>query len=557
MDCVARVKASGKSESEAWAICIKSTGLKPHKKKSELINHLITLANSLDEKGESKMASAVDDVLKQQVKMAAWEEEEDPTGADDEWKFKRPENYDSYNIPDMGKAIIRALELVKSGVPSYRAHTQAFKEFGQRPFSRMFAPTTSEASGVVRNIIKKHPEARNLLISVGLQDLLSPKTKKSEPEKIEPQKEPKTPHERISEPMPGEVPSAEELEKWLKSSKLHSHLIALANKLDELNLPEEASLLDTTLEKEAQWQWMKEKGQQMKDWYQGEKQPDIDVRTKLTKLRQNHWDLVKKLNTAYQLLTKSHKNIGKPEYLRDITSMINYILKDIQRASASVQTILTQQPQQPQVPQAPTAPATSQPPAAPIPGVPPATPGAAIAPGASLVERLTKLADKLEAKGEKEAAKVVRAQWQTATEMGQKGMDWMLGRGESPRAQSDKQWSNFHWRVANIFKNAYDKLSAVRQYLNDADVYPERFQAVANEIQTDLNTLLGEIQQAGQPTAAPVEETPLPEEEAASAETQNITQESNLLQALQGLSQAEMSQVVDFINQLRQPRATS
>jgi hypothetical protein len=265
------------------------------------------------------------------------------------------------------------------------------------------------------------------------------------------------------------------------------------------------------------------------------------------------------------MLTKSHKNIGKPEYLRDITSMINYILKDIQKASAAVQTILTQQPQQPQVPQAPTAPATLQPPATPVPGVPPAVPatpaspsapGAAIAPGASLVERLTKLADRLEAKGEKEAAKVVRAQWQTATEMGQKGMDWMLGRGESPRAQSDKQWSNFHWRVANIFKNAYDKLSAVRQYLNDADVYPERFQAVANEIQTDLNTLLGEIQQAGQPTATPVEETPLPEEEAASAETQNITQESNLLQALQGLSQAEMGQVVDFINQLRQPRAT-
>ena len=31
-NCVKKVRRSGKSKSSAWAICIKSTGLKPHKK---------------------------------------------------------------------------------------------------------------------------------------------------------------------------------------------------------------------------------------------------------------------------------------------------------------------------------------------------------------------------------------------------------------------------------------------------------------------------------------------------------------------------------------------
>jgi hypothetical protein len=338
-----------------------------------------------------------------------------------------------------------------------------------------------------------------------------------------------------------------------KKGELIDHLVSLANKLDDLNLPEEATLLDSTLEKEAQWQWMKEKGQQLKDWYQTEKEPQKQTRRTLTDFRQNHWNLVKKLNTAYQMLVKSHKNIGKPEYLRDITSMINYILKDIQKASAAVQTITTQPAQQPQgQPAAPQAAAT---PASPASPVSPVVPGASI--GGSLVERLTKLADKLEAKGNKEAAKVVRAQWQAATEMGQKGMDWMLGRGESSRAQSDKQWSNFHWRVAGAFKSAYDKLNAVRQYLNDPNTYPERFQAVANEIQTDLNTILGEIQNAGKPAAQPAVqpadegEDPFRSPSPDLTKTQRIQPADQISALMADMTPEQQAKAVELIKQLR------
>jgi hypothetical protein len=272
---------------------------------------------------------------------------------------------------------------------------------------------------------------------------------------------------------------------------------------------------------------------------------------------------VKKLNTAYQMLVKSHKNIGKPEYLRDITSMINYILKDIQKASAAVQTITTQPAQQPQgQPAAPQAAAT---PASPASPVSPVVPGASI--GGSLVERLTKLADKLEAKGNKEAAKVVRAQWQAATEMGQKGMDWMLGRGESSRAQSDKQWSNFHWRVAGAFKSAYDKLNAVRQYLNDPNTYSERFQAVANEIQTDLNTILGEIQNAGKPAAQPATqpaaqpavqpadegEDPFSSPSPDLTKTQRIQPADQIYALMADMTPEQQTKAVELIKQLRGP----
>lgn len=33
--CVRKVKKSGKSKSSAFAICVKSTGLKPHKRKKK------------------------------------------------------------------------------------------------------------------------------------------------------------------------------------------------------------------------------------------------------------------------------------------------------------------------------------------------------------------------------------------------------------------------------------------------------------------------------------------------------------------------------------------
>jgi len=74
MDCVARVRASGKSESEAFAICIKSTGLKPHKNKTkggwsmftrEQVTNLVAMADQLDAAGLHKEASEIDALLKE------------------------------------------------------------------------------------------------------------------------------------------------------------------------------------------------------------------------------------------------------------------------------------------------------------------------------------------------------------------------------------------------------------------------------------------------------------------------------------------------------------
>jgi hypothetical protein len=462
MDCIKKVQESGKSESEAWAICTKSTGLK-----------------------KEKHTKAALDISQLQCGVCG-----------------------------------KPLQLVDQDEDMWLFHCE-----------------TPSCGALTETDPGKYADNCQRLI-------------------YKEQGKPK--HESIEEPMPGEVPSKEEMEEWFRvSAKRIGKLVVLANKLDDLNLPEEATLLDSTLEKEAQWQWMKEKGQQLKDWYQTEKEPQKQTRRTLTDFRQNHWNLVKKLNTAYQMLVKSHKNIGKPEYLRDITSMINYILKDIQKASAAVQTITTQPAQQPQgQPAAPQAAAT---PASPASPVSPVVPGASI--GGSLVERLTKLADKLEAKGNKEAAKVVRAQWQAATEMGQKGMDWMLGRGESSRAQSDKQWSNFHWRVAGAFKSAYDKLNAVRQYLNDPNTYPERFQAVANEIQTDLNTILGEIQNAGKPAAQPaVQPAVQPADEGEDpfrspspdlTKTQRIQPADQISALMADMTLEQQTKAVELIKQLR------
>jgi len=562
MDCVDRVMKSGKDKSSAFAICIKSTGLKPHKKhkkKSELIDHLVSLADKLDEKGYHKEAAIFDNILKQQIKVA-----QDTLG---EIKYYKLVN--AYFAVLGDDYIFRALgqkEWWHGGIgpPDQRKwsdflNTQArwkkvfpenksvMREVSADKVASVFgaAPTKTE----VQEILSQPAE------ELEFPDFFKGKTNLTSFEELEGEfeesEEAELKDEKIEEPMPGEVPSAEELEKWLKAHKRINYLIKLANKLDESNLTEEANILDSTLEKEAQWQWFKEKGQQLKDWYQGEKQPNIDVRTSLTKMRQNHWNLVKKLNTAYQLLTKSHKNIGKPEYLRDITSMIQNVLKDIQKSSAELQAITTQKPQQPQQQPPPQTPATPQPPAAPAAGAPPPAPGAAIAPGAALVERLTKLAEKLDAKGNKEAAKVVRAQAQTAMEWGQKGMDWMLGRGKGPRAETDKQWSNFHWRVVSVFKSAYDKLNAVRQYLNDPNTYSERFQAAVNDIQTDLNTILGEVQSAGKPTPAAAAPATTPEEEAAMKETQVIKPADQIYTLMADMTPEQQAQALEAIKQLR------
>lgn len=67
MDCIRQVRSKGKSESEAWAICQESTGLKPHKAKGRLkmIDKLVRLADHLDEKGHREEADLVDDILAQ------------------------------------------------------------------------------------------------------------------------------------------------------------------------------------------------------------------------------------------------------------------------------------------------------------------------------------------------------------------------------------------------------------------------------------------------------------------------------------------------------------
>ena len=57
MDCITKVRNSGKSRSEAWAICQESTGLKPHKKSEggmgqTGMEEILILATKLDENGK-------------------------------------------------------------------------------------------------------------------------------------------------------------------------------------------------------------------------------------------------------------------------------------------------------------------------------------------------------------------------------------------------------------------------------------------------------------------------------------------------------------------------
>lgn len=65
---------SGKDESSAWAICVDSTGLSPHKKKhkanlnKEEIADLVALADELDQNGLHQEAQAIDEFLGLQKK---------------------------------------------------------------------------------------------------------------------------------------------------------------------------------------------------------------------------------------------------------------------------------------------------------------------------------------------------------------------------------------------------------------------------------------------------------------------------------------------------------
>jgi hypothetical protein len=73
VDCVRKVRDSGRSESEAWRICQKSTGLKKHKKTKggqsmftrEQVTSLVAMADQLDAAGLHKEASEIDTLLKE------------------------------------------------------------------------------------------------------------------------------------------------------------------------------------------------------------------------------------------------------------------------------------------------------------------------------------------------------------------------------------------------------------------------------------------------------------------------------------------------------------
>lgn len=107
-------------------------------------------------------------------------------------------------------------------------------------------------------------------------------------------------------------------------------IIALADRLDDAGLQVEAASLDNLVEKEAQWNWAKEKGQQLKDWFQTEKEQDPKKRQILTNIRKTHWDLINKINKAYQLLNNAGKSMNDPQtYARDLGQVVDVLQRDL------------------------------------------------------------------------------------------------------------------------------------------------------------------------------------------------------------------------------------
>lgn len=369
-----------------------------------------------------------------------------------------------------------------------------------------------------------------------------------------------------------------------KKAETIQKLIALADHFDESGLSEYANALDSVLEKEAQWQWMKEKGQKLKDWFKTETNLDDDSRNALTKLRQNHWDLIKQINIALKQLGDAHKRINTPQYQNDLMAIVKSIQEKIgplaDKANKAVETYnFSQQQKQP------TQPATAQPAAAQPaaqPAAPPATPvvpGEALSPNASTVVYLLKLADRLDEQGETEIVDKITeyiktAQFQAVKELGQRV--WDAGKGMLNK-DTNPDLTKIHWDIVNKLKAAYDTLQAARQNINDVAKYPQDFSSAVKGLQNSLSDITNRLSSPGQVApaasaaapaaapAAPVQPAAAPAQPAAPAaapapvtpdlaRTQAIEPKTQIEVALEEMSPQEMQKILETVRAMEAAR---
>jgi regulator of replication initiation timing len=375
-------------------------------------------------------------------------------------------------------------------------------------------------------------------------------------------------------------------------------LLSLADDLDRAGFREEATQIDEILQKEAQWKWFKEKGQQLKDWFKTEQEIDPQKRQILTNIRKTHWDLINKINKAYTLIDNAGKSMHDPAtYTRDLNQALDVLQRDLGAALAASQ----QQAQQadelgmnPQQPEVSTKPVTS-------PGVqsqvekfkqikeeypaaqevhypkeqkkkpsPSESPTEIIPKKSISVSTLLKVADILDEQDKFEMADKIdelikRAQlgWakEVGTQMGDKFRSMVGIISESVRQK--------HYNILNRLKNLYNHLQGLRQSVTSPD-YPSQFQAAIQNAQTEFKNLMIEAkqirQELGQQSSADEavserEEVAAPtEEEAAGSgvEFQGGTGSESpfisikeLRKALNALTQDQRRQVLDLIRQLK------
>jgi predicted HAD superfamily phosphohydrolase YqeG len=300
-----------------------------------------------------------------------------------------------------------------------------------------------------------------------------------------------------------------------KHAETIQHVVELANALDEAGFRAEATSLDNTLIKEAQWQWIKEKGQQLKDWLSTERETNPEFRKHLTSLRQNHWNLIKQINSARTMLSNVWKSMGKPEYTRDLKNVIRYLQRDLAQAMMSAKQAgeaartmqwQSQQQQQPTSSQKPFDPEETQ----------------MINPVSNInfLEKLLKIANNLEGQGEIVLAHEVDSIFiKQAQEMvmSLRRQSALPPAGEWwSRAQdtvfNDKNVSKIHWDLMDKLNTAYGRLQSSRQNITDTNSYVDTFLSEIDAFQQDLGSVLQSIQQLGQIVAQapeqPVQEQP-------------------------------------------------
>lgn len=379
-DCVKKVMDSGKSESEAWAICRKSTGLKPHSAGIKSIKEL-------------------------------------PERPKDEW-----------DPPHQSIVVIEDTE--KGG---------------------------------------------------GMADM-DPEYRKRQQKKLR-----------------------ESREKFRKLREKHygsviEGMADFAGELDDVGLIEEADQIDSFL-KSAQWQWIKEKGQQLKDWFQTERELDPQLRQALTNLRHNHWNLIKQVNAARSMLNNAWKNMGKPAYANDVRTIINFMQRDLQaalkaaqQAGVQVQQLLSQQTSGARPAEAPQSPEELE-----------ETQLIQMQPGdleahLGSIERLLKLAIVLDKKGHKGVACRIdgylrkQAQMQSIRNVWRGVQDWPTGKLNP----AYRQQAQIHKDLMNRLNNLYNVLQTARQNITDVPSYVDKFQGAISQFQTELGNITNEIANLGQ-----------------------------------------------------------